>query len=157
MTKEETRVVPHFAIPDRWKDIAKHDDPLIRQILGEKMLTSEKSIEVAEKVWGMELIYNEYDHTAPSLVNYYQFKEGGLNMSWHKNKLKREVLSWAGFGRTVEAMALKETGGTQSQRDFAHNMGVRIGNQLSEYINCQIPVDSLWEQTHLAALEAMKK
>ena len=62
----------------------------------------------------------------------------------YKEHEHREIVnSWEGFGLTVEAIDATDS-------EF-------YGNSLNSYIRGEITKTELWEATHLAALEAMKK
>lgn len=81
------------------------------------MLNNEQC-EVAEKVWGI-------DDPEPEWI-------------------KKEINSWQGFGRTLEAMA----GG---------NIIIEsVAKHYTDYLRGAITKEELWERTHLAALEALK-
>ena len=102
-------------------------------------MTNDECIEVAEKVWGWESL-EEYDKWgSPG-------DDVPIGMHWSIDAIEREIESWSGFGRTVEAMAGKD------QYQFAVDTRVL----LEAFIVGAIPKEELWERTHLAALEAIK-
>ena len=91
------------------------------------MLTNEQCIKVAEKVWGRE------------------FKPDKGNEVFELTWLSDEVNSWQGFGRTVEALAKVKPYYFES---FTGNY--------SAYLQGRMEKETLWERTHLSALEVIK-
>ncbi len=109
-------------------------------------MTNEQCIQIAEKIWGWKKDTDTLGFTTWS---------GGITL--HAiSTLKREVNSWQGFGRTVEA--LSERGW-----DFGADDGVVLfqrdhGNQVHEsfYVVSPFKKEQFIEATHLAALEVKK-
>lgn len=102
------------------------------------MLTESQCIEVAEKIWGC--------HTNGS--RWWRSKDDIQSHNiWlmDYDAIQKEVNSWTGFGRTVEAMAGK-------------NIIIEVvAKHYTDYLRGAITKEQLWEATHLAALEAGKE
>ncbi len=96
-------------------------------------MDSNQYIEVAEKVWGWDSHSDE-------------FIEGD------EQALKKEVNSWQGFGRTVEAMDKTKTGLKKLMR-FRKLALIAM----DEMIAGETSISKGIETTHLAALEAVRK
>lgn len=105
------------------------------------MLSNEQCIEVAELVWGWDL------EGELSLRHRFYDDENRRNTRWiSPQELVQEVLSWSGFGKTVEAIINKKRGGYP---DLHHAIccGMTDGDIAETIITA----------THLAALEAIKE
>jgi len=125
-------------------------------------MTNEQCIAVAEKVWGWTR--NEYGNWCESDGHETYIIDSSAG-DWDK-QLEKQVNSWQGFGRTVEAMAKK---GSQLCIEYDDKWGCdELGfSYKAEFyaIKENINSDGSWnpmepktliEATHLAALEALK-
>ncbi len=105
-------------------------------------LTNEQSIEIAEEVWGWK------PETIAGRKVWRESSLGGYTADLHYI-----VNSWQGFGRTVEAMLTRDDlSPIQTFKLF--DTFVRI---LLSWLRNEINLQSFWESTHLAALEAIRK
>lgn len=112
-------------------------------------MTNSQHIEVAEKVWGWNPADCPYYKKVAELLsdNDDNFKVEATDL------LRAEVNSWAGFGRTVEAMAEKGLYFFNIPNEIRHTDYRKvIFNKLSDR-----DIKKLIEATHLAALEELKK
>lgn len=122
-------------------------------------MTPKQCIKVAEKLW-------KWKHVGPSSVRLDTWLSPGsephlYHQSYSIDDLKREVNSWQGFGRTVEAMFDKDIlfGMEFIIENRGRELAFRPNSKCKTY-----PViwdgedpNELIEATHLAALEAREK
>lgn len=108
-------------------------------------LTTEQCIEIAEKLWGYEWLNN------PNGIMGVWLDDNRRTLSipfvcYKKEVIKKEVNSWQGFGRTVEAMSLPVYGVFR----------INATDMYADYLRGLHSKEILWKQTHLQALEALK-
>ena len=119
------------------------------------MLSNEQYIAVAEKVWGLLCggILTEYDWYLACV----EYQTNLTKEEW----LKEEVNSWAGFGRTLEAMAQRHYWFEPAFcTDHRYDCISFVHKTLASYPIHNYSLDlleELIEATHLAALEAVRK
>ncbi len=126
-------------------------------------LSTEHCIQVAEKVWLITVIpdgkstpiteldkidiedYVESEFNAPDAPNGWLFA----------SEVPKRVNSWQGFGRTVEGMDKKKWWFNKSVVGvyFYHYNGMNRHTTMIR--DGGLTMESLWEATHLAALEAI--
>ena len=94
--------------------------------------------EVAEKVWGLESHYHQ-------IINKYYFNID--SHIFYDDDISKEVNSWAGFGRTVEAMEKK------SDYNAKHILALVVDAWLYDYTGHE----GFIKATHQAALDAVKE
>jgi hypothetical protein len=111
------------------------------------MLSTEQSIEVATKVWG----WTQDLASKPSEPNLTVWEKPHTEFACWEHDIVKEVNSWQGFGRTVEAMAER-----YKNNAYQYNLRVRISNSILRYVQGEITKEELWQETNLAALEALK-
>ena len=102
-------------------------------------MTNSQCIEVAEKVWGWDkkFLINVWMDYGP---------EGSEFDIWREEYLQEEVNSWQGFGRTVVSMREHPNRNEFFTRSYVAMAGYLAGNT---------GVNALFEEHHLAALEAI--
>ena len=128
------------------------------------MLSNDQCIEVAEKVWGWSNIHIDPDANDGRS---WKVTAGDYSTCLKEDQLVDflNVNSWAGFGRTVEA--IEESGMVwdikkfaQAERPYSVKLFGTIVLDGRRYINDSVQSGvigaSLIEATHLAALEAIK-
>lgn len=130
------------------------------------MTDIEKAKEIATKVWGWKTVKN------PTLINLPEgtiivIEPGSLphlvNSYFEPDRLRDEVNSWAGFGRTVEAMA-------DARIDEGYHVSINPNNEVRFYrgvghefndIGLTHPANLnkrlIIKATHQAALDAVKE
>lgn len=118
-------------------------------------MTSEQCDEIVRKVWGWENHDKEHFYSPSGEPVWYP----------DKARIEKMVNSWQGFGRTVEAMANGDENGFWTL-DINMNMVTFIAHRSPQPITDPIEkcwcsagineIPTLWEATHLAALEALK-
>jgi len=108
-------------------------------------MINEQCIEVAEKVWGWKLVPTNFDD--PEGTKVWVDDNNNVHPTFGiGDKALREVNSWQGFGRTMEAMR-----GHPERHTFHIKLQVATTGYLAESTGQSI----LFEATHLAALEAI--
>ena len=99
-------------------------------------MTNEQITAVAEEVWGWRINGNGIILKPCGTISVTAITV---------DELRKDVNSWQGFGRTVEAMAKREI------------LFKTLPNILSTYLAGNSTIEWLFEATHLAALEAKRK
>ena len=113
-------------------------------------MTQDQCIEIAEKVWGWDkstLIFNGYP-----LWRNLKSSEDGI---W-EDALPKEVLSWTGFGRTVEGMVGYQFIAKGDGCGFCKKPIRKHEIVWHNYDYSNRDRTELIEATHLAALDAIK-
>lgn len=108
-------------------------------------MTNSQYIEVAEKLWGWEEGANNTVNRKPYVK--------GVKRVYDFYELGKLVLSWQGFGRTLEAMAKRKAyfigKGFYWWNEYGHQ-------SVSVEWKSEQPLE-LIEATHLSALEAVRE
>lgn len=112
-------------------------------------LSTEQSIEIAEKIWGWSR-KDQYDFYGKQALKV------GLAVSHDYSdiafEIQKEVNSWSGFGRTVEAMEEK---GFYLGLNCYQNFGFYKKSKPMAQIDLGGGTFEWMERTHLASLEAL--